>query len=160
MKLIAEDAQLASLVLPLAEQRSLLLPNNCVAEVVRSGLASAISSVVTLGTLLWREKEIPVISVEGLLDGELPEGFQFQQAAVVAGLVAPERLPYFAIALNRMPQLCQLSDGELGVIDGPVDSAVIHSRVEVDGQELLIPNWQHLEGRVLDELFGPGSWSQ
>ncbi|MBD2857379.1 hypothetical protein IB286_00065 [Spongiibacter sp. KMU-158] len=165
MKTIADSSQLPCLMLPI-DRNLLLVPNNCVAEVVNSGLASAIASSVTLGTLQWRDNEVPIVSVEGMLGRTLPRDYQFKQAAIVIGLSAPERLPYFAIALAGMPRLRNLSPAEVGLLDISKSGSagekedVIQSRVQVDGIEMLVPDWEYLERQILQTLYGDGSWSE
>ena len=67
------SAVLANIVLPLMDG-ALLVPNATVAEVtIAGGLNSAIASPFILGTLAWREQDIPVFTFEGLRDGALPK---------------------------------------------------------------------------------------
>lgn len=75
MSTVAETSSsvLTNIILPLVG-RGLLVPNAAVAEVILAGqLSSAVSSPFLLGYMVWREQEIPVISFEGLLEGELPK---------------------------------------------------------------------------------------
>jgi chemosensory pili system protein ChpC len=156
----AENLSLANLVLPVSDG-ALILPNCCVVEILIANLSSAMSSPVVMGTMTWRDNDIPVVMFEGLLGGQLPDDFQLRQVAVLQGMADTERLPHFAIALSGMPHLKQMRAGDLEELDAPETGLpqAVYSRVRVDGQEMMIPDWDVMESLTLQALFGEGSWS-
>ncbi|MDF1693229.1 MAG: hypothetical protein P1U47_12690 [Zhongshania sp.] len=152
MKSVASTSSvLANIVLPLLGG-ALLVPNATVAEVTIAGrLNSAISSPFLLGTLSWRNQDIPVFSFEGLRDGVLPDGIEIRHVAVLHGIGHRDTLPFFAVALSGMPRIERLISADLEPVEAP-PHALIHSVVSVQEQPLLIPNWDYMERQIIEGL--------
>lgn len=141
----------ASLFLPLSDT-ALILPNVCVAEVVLARqLDSAIASPFLLGTLSWRDQEIPVISFEGLRDGQQPADLAMRQIAVLNGLSQPDTLPFYGVVLAAVPHVLQLASADLQLLEGELP-AICHSRVSVEGREAVIPDCDMLENSLIEAL--------
>ena len=142
---------LANIVLPLSDA-ALLVPNTTVAEVVMAGgLSSAISSSFILGTLLWREQNIPVFSFEGLRDGQLPKDLKIRHVAVLYGISNREKLPFFALALGGMPHIERLISADLEPLETQTQP-LIHSVVRFHEQSLIIPDWDYMEQQIVAAL--------
>lgn len=146
---------LANIVLPLLDG-ALLVPNATVAEVtIAGGLSSALSSSFLLGTLLWRERDIPVLSFEGLRDGQLPSAFKIRHVAVLHGISNREKLPYFAVALSGMPHIERLISTDLEPLEAQTQP-LIHSVVRLLEQRLTIPDWDYMEQQIIATLSVAG----
>lgn len=144
---------LANIVLPLADG-ALLVPNAAVAEVtIAGGLSSAIASSFLLGTVAWREQEIPLFSFEGLRDGELPKELKLRYIAVLYGISDRAELPFFAVALSGMPHIERLISADLQPLDSE-SHPLIHSMVGLNEQRLTIPDWDNMEQQLMDALNG------
>jgi hypothetical protein len=149
--LTSTSSVLANIVLPLADG-GLLVPNATVAEVtIAGGLSSAIASSFLLGTVAWREQEIPLFSFEGLRDGELPKQLQLRHIAVLYGISNRAKLPFFAIALSGMPHIERLISADLEPVATQAQP-LIHSVVSVNEQQLMIPDWDYMEGQLIIAL--------
>lgn len=151
-----QSSVLTNIILPLVGG-GLLLPNAAVAEVVLAGqLSSAVSSPFMLGYMIWREQEIPVISFEGLLEGELPAGVTMRQMAVLNGITDRQRMPFFCVALNGVPRLARLRDSDISPLDlktvSTESNSLIHSYVKALDLKLMIPDWDVLEQEILEAL--------
>ena len=145
------SANVASLFLPLSDS-ALILPSVCVAEVVLARqLNAAIASPFLLGTLSWREQEIPVISFEGLRDGQQPADLAMRQIAVINGLSRPEGLPFYGVALAAVPHVLRLASADLQLLEGELP-AICHSRVSVEGREAIIPDCGVMENSLIEAL--------
>ncbi|WP_373091971.1 hypothetical protein [Zhongshania sp.] len=148
------SAVLANIVLPLMDG-ALLVPNATVAEVtIAWGLNSAIASPFMLGTLAWREQDIPVFSFEGLRDGVLPKGLKIRHIAVLYGISNRAKLPFFAVALSGMPSIQRLISADLAPLETQ-PQALIHSVVRVVEQSLTIPDWDYMEQQIIAALAIP-----
>jgi chemosensory pili system protein ChpC len=140
-----------NIILPLVGS-ALLLPNAAVAEVVLAGqLTSAVSSPFLLGYMIWREQEIPVISFEGLLEGELPAGVTLRQMAVLNGITDRQKMPFFCVALSGVPRLARLRDSDITPLDTETNP-LIHSYVRALDTKLMIPDWDMLEQEIIEAL--------
>ena len=145
---------LANIVFPLKDG-ALLVPNATVAEVtIAGGLNSAIASPFMLGTLAWREQDIPVFSFEGLRDGALPKDLKIRHIAVLYGISNRAKLPFFAVALSGMPSIQRLISADLEPLETQ-PQALIHSVVRLVEQSLTIPDWDYMEQQIIAALATP-----
>lgn len=142
---------LTNIILPLVG-RGLLVPNAAVAEVILAGqLSSAVSSPFLLGYMVWREQDIPVISFEGLLEGELPKDLVLRQMAVLHGITDRQKMPFFALVLSGVPRIARLRESDISHLDGE-PSSLIHSHVRALDVPLMIPDWDALEEELIAAL--------
>lgn len=142
---------LPCLLLPL-QNSGLILPNANVAEVALAGqLSSMMSSHFIVGMMTWRQQEIPVISFEGLLSGQMPAKQPLRQIAILKGLYDPGRLPFYGLVLAAVPQIVHLGAGDLQDVEGAVP-ALCQSLVGLGGATLMVPDCGQIEQSLLDAL--------
>ena len=147
------QSKLASLFVPI-RQKSLLLPNVTVAEVIPFIRPERVNGAPDwwLGMSLWRGCAIPLISFEQA-NGEAPlDLLSFQPSrriAIINSTSGREQLPFFSMVLQQIPRLVRVSAEEIFQEDephGPCELMV----VRVNGELASIPNLDHLEEMICD----------
>lgn len=147
-----EDGELACVLIPQHGPWPLLLPNVCVAEILRSGVATprADAPAWLVGDLEWRQQHLPLVSFDVL--GELCDGTDHtDRAIVVLNRSRPNAgLPFYAVTAAATPRLLRLSEEDVrpGRIDVPFN-AELGIPVTVLGEEAMVPNLE-----LLEELLG------
>lgn len=142
------------LLLPLSDQRlPLLVPLTGVAEVLDEPpvIAKAATGLAWLqGWLRWRDRDIPVLALEGIAHGgiELPDdGVRvviFNAIGVAAGH------GFYGLAVRDLPRPLRLgpeSDLRAQEVAPPRGAAMV---VEIGGEPAAIPDFEQLEQLVVE----------
>jgi chemosensory pili system protein ChpC len=147
-----EEGELACVLIPQHGPWPLLLPNVCVAEILRGGTAQPRPDAPAwlLGDLEWRQQSLPLVSFDAL--GELGDAQgRGDRAIVVLNRSRPlPGLPFYALTAAATPRLLRLSEEDVrpGRIDVPFNSS-LGIPVMVLGEEAMVPNLE-----LLEELLG------
>lgn len=146
-------SELASLYIPVAD-KNLLLPNVTVAEVVDYQTPTEKSGTPDyfLGSVKWRGVDIPLVSYE-IANGEQGNEQSSNARIAVINTIGDhqKQLPFFAIVTQGIPRLVKVNSDAIESADsktGPADSM----NVKLDGEDATIPNIEHLEQLVLQNL--------
>ena len=149
-----EDGELACVLVPQGGPWPLLLPNVCVAEILRNGSSQPRhdSPVWLLGDLDWRQQHLPLLSFDllsefGDADAPVPgsEG-QHRSIVVLNRTRTSSALPFYAITSTATPRLIRVSQEDLqpARIDVPFNPE-LGLPVIVLGEEAMVPNLAYLE---------------
>ncbi|HZD53467.1 MAG TPA: chemotaxis protein CheW [Woeseiaceae bacterium] len=150
-----ETEELYSLLVPLAEER-LIVPRACVVEVVRYSEPRRDEGAPTwlLGTINWSGRELPLVSFEGVLGREVPEGAGRARVVVFYASTGKLRSGYFGIVTQGFPQLVRVNRSVLKLDDRDgewEEGAPVLCRVRMINEYPLIPHLERLEHMIAAE---------
>jgi chemosensory pili system protein ChpC len=150
----AEEQELYSLLVPLAEER-LIVPRACVAEVVRYAPPDKRDGTRDwmLGTISWNGRELPVVSYEGAIGTELPPPTGRTRVVVFYSITGNVRPGFFGILTQGFPQLVRVNEEVLKLesTEGWAEDAPILCRVRMINEFPLIPDLEALEAMIAAE---------
>ena len=134
-----------SLWVPL-EGVNLLLPNVAVAEVINYQPLDMIQSGPDwlLGSLRWREKLLPIISMEGLCGFSLPQGGRGARISILNSVQADSDMPFYAIVTAGIPRLFSADEEALGPSLMAANNLpdTVADCVQIGSEQALIPDME------------------
>ena len=149
-----EDGELACVLIPQNGPWPLLLPNVCVAEILRSGSSQPRHEAPAwlLGDLDWRQQHLPLLSFDllsefGDVDAAAPTGDVMHRSIVVLNRTRTSSgLSFYAITATATPRLIRVSEEDVqpSRIDVPFNHE-LGLPVIVLGEEAMVPNLAYLE---------------
>ena len=152
MSLTGEE--LYSLLIPLGEER-LIVPRSCVAEVVRytPGANAADDDGWLRDTLNWREREVPVLSFERLLDEPVPPVGGRTRVVIFNPLGGPD-CPAYGVLAQGFPQMVRVNSEVVQPDPGyqPADDVPVICRITMLSETALIPDLEMLEPLLKEAL--------
>lgn len=134
-----------SLWVPLREM-NLLLPNLAVAEVSSYRVPDAREDMPEwlLGMIQWREKDIPVISLEAVCGLTVPSNPVFSRLMIVNSVNPDSPLKHFAIVTAGLPGLIQFgNDTADEVVYDACDG--LKCIVRIGSEQAVIPDLPYLQ---------------
>lgn len=138
------------LKIPLHED-SALLPNAAVAEVIAFNEPEQISDAPEwlLGKMQWRDRKIPLISLEAASGGDVIEKTG-PRIAVLNTLNSNPKVPYIAILMQGIPSLMVVKpDTIIWDEDKQANkSQSVSGYVTLDGDTSMVPDIDNLEQRI------------
>ncbi|WP_295478711.1 chemotaxis protein CheW [uncultured Pseudomonas sp.] len=145
-------ASLTTLLLPLSD-RFLLLPNVAVAELIdyQDCQADPQAPAWFLGTIYWRDLELPLLSFEAACGGRTKVGGR-ARIVVLNALGGRPELRYLALLIQGIPRSHKV-DGQLSYVDVPLADLEL-AAVQVGETQARIPDLEGLE-RWLVEASTP-----
>ncbi len=138
-------------LLPLKNEH-LLLPSTAIAEVMRFGTLEPVEGALPwlLGRIKWRDRAIAVVSFEAACDEEVPADSRQTKIVVLNAPGGNAQLDFFGVVVQDMPQLLQVSDDNLAMIEHETElHPLMHCHVIVNGETAIIPNLSALEEKLL-----------
>lgn len=147
-------AEIPSILLPVTGAE-LLLPTTAVAEVVpySAPVADFDAPDWILGSFYWRDQQVPVISYE-ILNQKKYAGPSFRSRVAVlnnTGLDA-RRLPFIAIITQGVPRLARVRQDSISERENSLMGPMEKMAVDLDGEEVVLPEVAALEQAYLDYL--------
>lgn len=143
--------EIASLLVPL-QAGQLLLPNVSVAEIIPIAQVTSVSGspVWFLGTFVWREQKIPLLSFESM-NGENKSGLHNRaRFAVLNNTGLSSDLPFMAIVTQGLPRLARVNEEEISAHESDDLKPFEMMHVSWAGEEAVIPDIARMEQAVLD----------
>lgn len=134
-----------SLWVPLREM-NLLLPNVAVAEISSYRVPDHCEGMPDwfLGMVQWRERDIPVISLEAVCGLTVPSNPVFSRLMIVNSVNPESPLKHFAIVTAGLPGLIQFgNDTADEVVDDGYDG--LKCIVRIGSEEAVIPDLPYLQ---------------
>lgn len=143
--------EVASLLVPTANTM-LLLPHASVAEIVPVGQIIGVDNAPPwlLGQFVWRELDLPLISLEVINGHERPAVGSRSRIAVLNTTGRSEALGFLAILTQGLPRLARVSAEELAVAEQTAPGPFDKLPVVWAGEEAVIPDIGKLEQAYLD----------
>ena len=146
MNAIVESVR--SLWVPL-EGVNLLVPNVAVAEVINYQPLDMIQDGPDwlLGSLQWRDRQLPVVSMERLCGFNLPQGGRGSRISVLNSVKAGTAVPFFAMVTAGIPRLFSADDDALGgsMLSTKSVPETVADCVQIGSEEALIPNLEVIQ---------------
>lgn len=140
-----------SLWVPL-EGVNLLLPNVAVAEVINYQPVDMIQSGPDwlLGSLRWRDKQLPIISMERLCGFNLPQGGHRARISILNSVQADSDIPFYAIVTSGIPRLFSADEEALGpsLMETNNLPDTVADCVQIGSEQALIPDLQVVQSVV------------
>lgn len=132
-----------SLWVPL-EGVNLLLPNVAIAEVINYQPLDMIQSGPDwlLGGLLWRDKQIPIISMERLCGFNLPQGGRGARISILNSVMPESGLSFYAMVTTGIPRLFNADEEALGPSLMATNNfpETVADCVQIGSEQALVPN--------------------
>ena len=152
MAVVGEE--LYSLLVPLRDDR-LIVPRSCIAEVIRyaPGDNAENSSEWLRDTILWRERDVPVLSFEAILGTTVPE-ISGRTRVVVFNPLAGENCPAYGILAQGFPQMVRVNS-EVVQPDSNyrvADDAPVICRISMLNEYALVPDLEMLESLLTEQV--------
>jgi len=141
-----------SLWVPLREM-NLLLPNVAVAEIgsYRAPEARADMPEWFLGMVKWREKTIPVISLEAVCGLNVPSNPVFSRLMIVNSVSPGSPIEHYAIVTAGLPGLIRFGDDTADeVVEYENDG--LKCIVRIGQEQAVIPDLEYLQGLLEQQL--------
>lgn len=145
--------EIRAVLIPIEEDRKLLLPNTMVAEVLamRSIDTLELDEKWVLGTVTWRGWDIPLIDFAALTgtteDQNIDSSYNL---AVLKSINHPESMPYFAVLSRGIPKLQLVSRGDMQLHEEKsINHNAIASLVSIQDEMADIPNMNYLESNII-----------
>ena len=144
--------ELATLLIPMSGKQ-LVLPNVTVAEIIPfvEPVTEDDKPDWYLGTFIWRNIHVPLVSFEGLNDEPLSQSAN-RRIAVLNGVVDSERLPFCAIVTDGVPRLMRVTPDEVSADEGTSAGPCEISKALVSGEPATIPDVDFIQEQVLNIL--------
>jgi chemosensory pili system protein ChpC len=151
----SDTEELYALLVPLAEER-LIVPRACVVEVVRYSQPRRPEGVPPwmLGTIDWSGRALPLVSFEGTVGRDVPQGTGRARVVVFYATGGSLRSGYFGLVTQGFPQLVRVNRSVLKLDSaggGWPDGAPVLCRVRMINEYPLIPHLERLEEMIAAE---------
>jgi chemosensory pili system protein ChpC len=147
------ENEIRAVLIPIEENRKLLLPNAMVAEVLGMRTIDDIDQDVdwVLGTVSWRGWDIPLIDFAVLTGSEAKADVKSSyNLAVLKSINHPEDMPYFAVLSRGIPKLQLVSRGDMQLHEEKtINHNAIASLVSIQDEMADIPNMNYLETNLI-----------
>jgi chemosensory pili system protein ChpC len=142
---MAEQAnQVACLRIP-KHPNNLLVPNVSVAEVIPYQSPQKLEGPEWfLGYFVWRNTQVPVLSLEAVNGEEALEITDRTRLAVINRLSDNAKFDFFAVPIRDLPTLVRVNQDELKPEDGVLANSDL-SMASLEQQTLVIPDLEKLE---------------
>lgn len=148
-------AAVRSLFIPL-ESATLLLPGTVVAEIVPYTEATppeAGSPSWLMGSVLWREQRIPLVSIDAILSGEPPLPGRRARIAVLKAVSNVDDMPYYGIVTKQIPRLVTVFEESIEALEEDWSGhAVVAAEVLANGEPAVIPDVAAIEAMLHSAL--------
>lgn len=137
------------LMLPVNKE-ILILPNAAVAEIIPYQQMDSAENAPDwfLGYLNWRDRRLPVVSIEAASNGETGKIHKNCRIAILNTLNGNSQLPYIAIIMQGLPSLQIVKPDTLKTVDENHERPSIRASVNINGTDALIPDIDDLENRI------------
>ena len=145
--------QVNSLLLPVIGT-VLLAPQLSVAEVLSSNDLSAEDvrldktpgSPHGYGWVHWRDQNVPLLSFDSIYSGQRPSLDENLKIVICNAVFAAVATGFYALIVTDFPRALRLSmDAEMVVEGSTSDRQGVQMRVMIDGEEVLIPDFEFIE---------------
>ena len=150
----ATPAEVRCLVIPLHE-RSLLLPNTAVAELIGYRDPEPFIDVEPwlLGEVAWHRRSIPVVDFERLI-GSAPRRGSVRQRIIVCYAADPALAwPLVGFIAQAVPRLLRVERDVIQAASRPLrDDSPVQMTLQIDGQAYLVPDVDGIVARCTADI--------
>ena len=156
--------QVNSLLLPVAEA-VLLVPQLAVAEVLGVGEINAEALCLDklnanphcYGWFNWRDQHIPLLSYTSIYTGHRPSLDKNLKVVICNAVFEAAATGFYALLVSGFPRAVRLSMAAEMLLEGsPCERQGVQMLVNIDGEEVLIPDFDFLEQVVCEVVKAKG----
>jgi chemosensory pili system protein ChpC len=142
------EGKVRSLWIPLRDV-NMLLPNVAVAEVNNYHVPEEQPDTPDwmLGSIVWREQTIPVISLEALCGHMVPTNLVYSRLMIVNSVRPDSTVQFYAIVAAGLPRLIQFDNTVASGVE-PCELPALQCRVFLDREQAVIPDLDYIQGQV------------
>ncbi len=146
---VREEEELACVVLP-QEELSLLVPNDCVAEILPWRRVKPVPGMPRwcVGTLGWRGQTVVVVDFQLLTSDSGQARLNRRALVVMHRTTKREGMSFYAIASSGLPRLLYLAEDEVRDVEDGQASAAILSHLTLGSEAVVVPNLRYVEDEV------------
>jgi len=146
---VRQAEELACVVLP-QEDLSLLVPNDCVAEILPWRRVKPLPGMPRwcLGTLVWRGQAVVVIDFQLLTQDSGQSRLNRRALVVMHRTTSREGMSFYAIASSGLPRLLHLAEEEIKDVEDGQNSDAVLSLLTMGTEAVIVPNLRFLEDQV------------
>ncbi len=145
--------QIRAIIIPITEERRLLLPNAMVAEVMNYRKPDNPESKYAWhrGEIEWRGWSVPLIDFASLTDHDVDVNeSEFKNIAILKSINYSDKLPFFAVISRGIPKLHNVSRGDMQMHENTeLTHNAISSLVTINEETADIPNMNYLESNLI-----------
>jgi chemosensory pili system protein ChpC len=131
---------------------NLLVPNVAIAEVINYQPLDLIEQGPDwlVAKLHWRDREVPVVSIERMVGRTGAEGGLGARISVVNSVKKNSKVPFFAMLTSGIPRLFNAEADTLGdsVLVDKEFTEVVADAVQIGSEQALIPNLEIIQGMI------------
>lgn len=154
----SQSESIRCLLIPVVDH-NLVLPVAAVAEVVAYQEPEPLPERIAeqqwlLGFAGWRDRKIPLVSMEAVLSGEQAAAGVRARIVVLKGTGERTQLPYFGVLAQRLPRLMTIAEPSVERLDEFEPMPGVHCQVLAGGEPALLPDLEELESQMYAVLFG------
>ncbi len=146
---VRQAQELACVVLP-QEELSVLVPNDCVAEILPWRRVKPMPGAPQwcLGTLGWRGQTVVVIDFQLLTNDSAQSRLNRRALVIMHRTTNREGMSFYAIASSGLPRLLHLAEDEVRDVEDGRASGAILSHLTLGTEAVVVPNLRYLEDQV------------
>lgn len=146
---VRQEEELACVVLP-QEELSLLVPNDCVAEILPWRRVKPVPGMPRwcVGTLGWRGQTVVVVDFQLLTSDSGQARLNRRALVVMHRTTKREGMSFYAIASSGLPRLLYLAEDEVRDVEDGQASAAILSHLTLGSESVVVPNLRYVEDEV------------
>lgn len=135
------------------DEDAMLLPNSAVLDVVSVDDLRVRTSPPSwlLGHIPWRQQEVPVVSMEGLLGREVPARMRRSRVVIINSYGSQLHAGMFAVVSQGHPHLMTLNRVAIKAATSPPDAADnehVACRVTIANAQAFIPDLEVIESSL------------
>ena len=126
---------------------NMLLPSVSVAEVSNYQMPKELPDTPDwlLGTIRWRDRTVPVISLEVLCGDKMPANLVYSRIMIVNSIRPESPIRFYAIVAAGLPRLIRFDEGaaadmEISTLDA------LQCRITVNHETAVIPDLGYIQG--------------
>jgi chemosensory pili system protein ChpC len=131
---------------------NLLVPNVAIAEVVNYQPLELLQEGPPwlLGSLRWRDQQLPVVSMESLCGFGLPQSERGTRISIVNSVRPNSALPFYAMVTAGIPRLISADEDALGESLLAVRSLpdTVADCIQIGNEEALIPDLEAIQAMI------------
>lgn len=146
---VRQAEELACVILP-QDELSLLVPNDCVAEILPWRRVKPMPAVPRwcLGTLGWRGQTVVLIDFQLLVNDGLQSRLNRRALVVMHRTTSREGMSFYAIASSGLPRLLHIAEDEVRDVEDGQSSGAILTHLTLGTEAVVVPNLRFLEDQV------------
>lgn len=146
---VRQAEELSCVVLP-QEELSLLVPNDCVAEILPWRRVKPVPGMPRwcVGTLGWRGQTVVVVDFQLLTSDSGQARLNRRALVVMHRTTKREGMSFYAIASSGLPRLLYLAEDEVRDVEDGQASAAILSHLTLGSEAVVVPNLRYVEDEV------------